>query len=59
MVKASVETLNISYQKKQKQIFYYYWDFGQQDREKHDEYYDHLNFNLPGFAICRSTWDLY
>ena len=29
------------------------------DRERFDKYYDHLNFNLPGFAICRCTGDIY
>ena len=24
-------------------LLYCYWDFGQPDRKKHDEYYDHLN----------------
>lgn len=36
-----------------------YWGFGQPDREKYDPYYDHLNLNLPAFAICRYTWNIY
>ena len=36
-----------------------YWGFGQLDIEKYDQYYDHFYFNLPDFAICRCTWDIY
>ena len=40
-------------------LLYCYWGFGQLDREKYNKCYDHLNFNLPGFAICTCTWDIY
>ena len=31
-------------------LLYCYWGFGQPNGEKYDEYYVHLNFNLPGFG---------
>ena len=39
-------------------LLYCYWGFGQPVRDEYDKYYDHLNFNLPGFAICRYTLDI-
>ena len=36
-----------------KQFFFLlhcYWGFGQPDKEKFDQFYDHLNFSLPGLA---------
>ena len=36
-------------------LLYCYWGFGQPDKEKCNQFYDYLNFSLPGLAICRST----
>ena len=40
-------------------LLHCYHGFGQPDKEKYDPYYDHLNFNLPAFAIWRCTQDIY
>ena len=39
-------------------LLHCYWGFGQPDKEKHEPLYNHLNFSLPGVAICRCAWSI-
>ena len=39
-------------------LLHRYWGFGQPDKEKYHQLYNHLNFSLPGVMICRCTWGI-
>ena len=37
-------------------LLHSYWSFGQPDKEKYNQFYNHVNFSLPALAICKCSW---